>query len=355
MKIQTMNTPAGPTPPPEPPKKPEIENYTGPQDGLSHYDADAARWIRPLNKAVVHLWMHKEVEGAEKIPKEGSHLLCFSHHSYSDASLMQSITDRDYRFMAAKEQFTGIIGTLMTKMGTFPVDRKGDPRKPIEVMTNILDSGLGGAIAPQGGIRPDLTEFKEGPALMALRSKCETMVPVVLHYTDHKATVGEKLATYGTTAAIVAGGLAAAIGGGPVARAVSGVLTGAVSGATVGGAIAFSRGAGKDIKERIMDSLPAAGYGALAGAAVGGVGNVALGDRAIWLAAPMTVTTGAVGLALAKGYNERKDAYVVVGDAVKVEPYRQMENKKEAREKLTTDLYNQMLAIKTKMKEEHGT
>lgn len=330
----------------------EIPNYTGPEDGLSHYDPKAAAWIRPLNKGLVGAWLHTDVQGKENIPESGAHMLCFNHGAYSDAPLVQSLTDRDYRFMAAKEQFTGIVGKAMTALGSVPVDRGGASSKPIEVMIDLLNEGKGVAIAPEGRIHSDgkIHEFKGGPAMIALRSQCETLVPVVIHYEDHKVTNTERIATYATAGAMVAGGLAAAAMGGPVIRALSGVLTGALSGAAVGGGVGFARSQAKDVKDKIGDAAKAAGIGALLGAAGGGAGGALLpAQQATYLAAPLSLGAGAVGLVAAKAFHERKDARVVVGEGIPVEPYRQMENSKEAREKLTSDLRQRMIEIKSEL------
>jgi len=330
------------------PKEKEIPGYTGPTDGRSHYNPDQAGKWRALNKGITALWMHVDRRGQENIPSSGAHMLCFNHQSYADASLVTSMTDRDYRFIAAKEQFVGLIGTAMKDMGAIPVDRKSAATTTIEVVTELMDNGIGTAIAPEGGIKKggDIHEFKEGPALMALRSKCETMVPVVIHFKPHEVGVANRVGTYLTAGAMVAGGLAAAALGGPAVRAVAGVITGAITGAAVGGGIGFATSKETDIKDRAMGSLKSVGLGALLGAATGGVGGYALGANALWLGAPLSVGAGAVGLGLAKAFNERQDAVVVAGKGIDVAPYRAMENKKEARAKLTADLHANMVEIK---------
>jgi len=359
MKITTNNAtvPQRLSTPAKPKAEKEIPGYTGPTDGLSHYDPKAAAWIRPINKAIVGAWLHTDVKGKENIPESGAHMLCFNHSAYADAPLVQSLTDRDYRFMAAKEQFTGIVGKAMTALGSVPVDRGGASMKPVEVFVDLLNEGKGVAIAPEGRIHSDgkIHEFKGGPAMMALRSKCETLVPVVIHYEDHKLTKTERVATYLTAGAVVAGGLAAAAMGGPILRAAAGVITGALSGAAAGAGVGFVRSDAKDIKDKIGDAAGAAGWGALIGAAGGGIGGAVLGNHAMYLAAPLSVGAGAVGLVAAKAFNERKDARVVVGEGIPVEPYRQMGNNKEAREKLTSDLRDRMIQIKTELEGESAT
>lgn len=350
-QARAPQTPSGePTPPPAPKKEKVIAGYSGPEDGMSHYNPDAAKWLLPANKAIVHLWRDMEVKGKENIPDTGAHMLCFNHNSFSDASIVQTLTNRDYRFMAAKEQFVGPIGKAMTALGSVPVDRSAASTKPIEVMTELMNNGIGTAIAPEGRINElpggEIGEFKGGPAMMALRSKCESMVPVVIHYEKHAPTVGDKVKTYLTASAIVAGGMAAALAGGPALRALSGVITGALTGGLAGAGVGFATSDAKDTRGKLTGSLKTAGLGAAIGALTGGVGGVALGSNAIYLAAPLSAGAGLLTLAGAKAYHERTEAHVVVGKGIPVEPYRQMEDKGDARKKLTEDLRNTMVAMK---------
>ncbi len=184
---------------------------------------------------------------------------------------------------------------------------------------------------------------------MALKSKAETMIPVVIHYEEHKATTGDRIKTYLTAGAVVAGGIACAMAGGPILQAVSGVLTGAVTGAAVGGGIAFAKSGSSDMREKVGSALSGAKWGALAGAATGGLGGTLLGSHAMYVAGPLSVGTGLVALAGAKAYHERTEAHVQIGKGIPVAPYREMSGK-EGREKLTTDLHDNMQGIKDGIK-----
>lgn len=334
--------------------KKTIPNYTGPATNGSFYNEKAAPKIRALNKGLVALVMRKEAQGVENIPTEGAHMLCFNHESMTDASLIASLTDSDYRFVAAKEQFTGPIGKAMTALGTIPVDRGGrGQRETIETVTDLQNNGERVAIAPEGGIKADgkINDFKEGPAMMALRSKTETMIPAVLDYQPYESGVLNKTATYLTTGAVVAGSLAATVFGGTVGQAVSGAITGAVTGALAGGAIGTKMSPHRSIRHKVEDKgLSGAAIGAVLGAAAGGFGAAALGDSALWLTAPMTAVTGAVTLGLSKAINERKHGRVIVGKGIEVAPYRAMEDQKEARAKLTADLKARMEELHAQIK-----
>ena len=331
--------------------KPErrIPNYTGPEGAVSNVNEKAAKWLRPLNKGLTNLLMRVETQGTENIPQDGAHILCFNHESMTDASLMQSVIgDADYRFIGAKEQFTGPMGKAMTALGTIPVDRGGSgQREMLATVKDLLDNGTGVAIAPEGRINSDgkINEFKEGAALMALTSNAESMVPLVVDYQAHKASNLDRVKTYLAAGAVVAGGLAAAGFGGPAVRAISGALTGAITGMVAGGVVGTMSSSETSVRAKVEGKgLKGAGLGALVGAMAGGFGGVALGDSATWLAAPLSVVSGAVTLGVAKGINERKHAKVIVGKPFPIAPYREMD-KKDSRAKLTDDLRNTMVEL----------
>ncbi len=323
-----------------------IPNYTGPKTTASEYDPKAAKYLKPANKLLVKAWMHTDIKGKENIPESGGHMICFNHESMSDASLVQSLTDGDYRFVAAKEQFVGPVGKAMKALVAIPVDRDKPSREVIDVSTGLMNQGTGIAIAPEGGIRADgrINSFKEGPAKMALESDCETMIPVVLDYSPHPMSAGNKIGTYLAAGAVAVGGLAAAFVGGGTAQAISGAVTGVLAGAAIGGAAGFmmSKKAGT---AKVGDAVKAAGLGAVALGVGGGFGAGALGSHAPYLLAPLSVVGGATALAGAKMFNERKDAKVIAGQGIPVEPYRQMEDQQAARKQLTRDLRTRMMEL----------
>lgn len=346
-----MKITQAPTPPLAPPKR-DIGACTAPEDGKSHYDPEAAKWLRPLNRhVVVGMAARVRVEGAENLPLEGAHMLCPNHQSLLDPPIAASLNNKDWRFMAAKEQFVGWIGTAMTKMGAFPVDRKKPGMAP-ETGIDLLNDGKGLGIFPEGGIFEDgsVHDLKEGTAMMALGSKCETLRPVGIHYEPADPSFLRKLTTYGGGAAVMAGGLACALSGVPTLQALGGALTGAATGVIVGGVV----GALKPhpiTTARGMRAAEFAGWGALAGAALGGAGCVALGAHAAYLAAPISAGAGLLTTGILDQLSERPLAQVVVGKPIEVAPYHDIADKKEARKKLTADLQAAMVAAKKRAEE----
>ena len=81
------------------------------------------------------------VEGAENEPLEGGYIACANHISFLDVIVMAVATKRQIRFMAKKELFgIPILGKLITALGAFPVDRKGNSAGSIKKSINLLES-----------------------------------------------------------------------------------------------------------------------------------------------------------------------------------------------------------------------
>lgn len=327
-------------------KKKLPSGYTGPLDGGSHYDEKVGPWLHRLNKVGMAAVARVHVQGRENIPETGSSMLCFNHQSYTDPPLVASLSDRDWRFMAAVDQFTGLAGKAMTALGAFPVDRGANPSRPLDVAKGLLDSGKGVGIFPEGGIFRDgsVHPLKEGTAMIALRSQCQTVVPGAIRYEKHAPTLGERVKSYASAAAVTTGAVACAVAGGPVlvaSMAVTGLVTGVVAGSASG---AVLKGLHKDIKEVAQQALQGGLIGAVAGVTVGVLGAAVLGNPLL-VAVPLAGVTGLATLALGKALSHRVDAYVTVGAPIEVEPYRQLPPK-EGRRQLTADLHAAMVALK---------
>lgn len=82
------------------------------------------------------------VEGAENEPAEGGFLVCSNHLSFFDVIVMAVATKHQIRFMAKKELFgIPLLGKLITALGAFPVDRKGNSVGSIKKTIALLETG----------------------------------------------------------------------------------------------------------------------------------------------------------------------------------------------------------------------
>ena len=129
------------------------------------------------------------VEGAENEPLEGGYLACANHISFFDVIVMAVATKRQIRFMAKKELFgIPILGKLITALGAFPVDRKGNSVGSIKKSISLLEAGEVVGMFPQGHryagreLESVRDEVKGGAAMAVWHAK----VPVLPMYIETK-------------------------------------------------------------------------------------------------------------------------------------------------------------------------
>lgn len=300
-----------------------------PTDGVSHYNPAVAVWARPLNKLAMHLMFKQDYQGLEKLPTSGGHLLCPNHQAMVDAPLVASLTDRDNRFMAAKEQFVGAQGWLMRNVGAFPVDRKNPGPLPLEHSRAMLDAGKPVVMFPEGGIfrTGEVNPLKTGAARIATSSKCQSIVPITIHFQESDAPSTSRkamgLAMVASVTALAAAGAYLS----PTVRAITGGITGGLAGVHLG-------------KKPLHKALFTAG-GFVAGCLGGALSPPGVG-------ALTALGTGVVSHKFDNYLAQRPTARVVVGDPLVVEDYVSRYGS-QAEEHLTADLHTALNEPKVRM------
>ncbi|MGE0492633.1 MAG: lysophospholipid acyltransferase family protein [Vulcanimicrobiota bacterium] len=324
--------------------------YRGPADGLSQPDLAAQRWLKPAARVLHGVMVRQQVSGLDHLPEDGAQLFCPTHQSGIDAGLIMGLSNRDMRFMAAREQFNGMQGPILTKMGAFPVDRAHPGRTTLKHSVDVLKDGKALVIFPEGGIPSNggdgkIGEFKEGPGWIAVHAGAESVVPITMHVgANQESRPLAHLTGVAGAAGLVALGLCGAAGG-TAAQVATGVIGGALIGAFTG-----SRFAKPDPKtawnpypgfqQRTLNGLK----GAAAGAAAGAVAALIPGGAAV-----AAVGGGLSSYGLARDFIERPVAKIEIGQPLKVSDYVASHGKKEAGNALMADLHTQMAATKARL------
>jgi 1-acyl-sn-glycerol-3-phosphate acyltransferase len=107
--------------------------------------------------------------GSENVPVSGPLIVACNHVSNLDPPLLGSFFPRQISYMAKKELFdVPVLGTLITAVGAYPVDRAGSAASAIKRSVEVLRAGGCVGIFPEGGrnVRGD-KEPRGGVALLA--------------------------------------------------------------------------------------------------------------------------------------------------------------------------------------------
>jgi 1-acyl-sn-glycerol-3-phosphate acyltransferase len=114
------------------------------------------------------LWRERTY-GTENVPMTGPLIVACNHVSNLDPPLLGANCPRQISYMAKKELFEiPVLGSLISGLGAYSVDRQGSARAAIKRSLEILNAGGCVGIFPEGGrnVHGD-KEARTGAALLA--------------------------------------------------------------------------------------------------------------------------------------------------------------------------------------------
>ncbi len=131
----------------------------------------------------------------EQVPMEGALIVAANHTSFGDPPVVACATGRRLNFMAKAELFKPpIFGSLIRRLGAFPVHRGEADTEAIRHTLDLLAEGEAVLVFPEGG-RGDgktLQPANKGVTLLARKSGAQ-VIPVGLCDTDKWLPYGAKL------------------------------------------------------------------------------------------------------------------------------------------------------------------
>jgi 1-acyl-sn-glycerol-3-phosphate acyltransferase len=152
--------------------------------------------LRPIHTLFVPSFFRIKVRHADRIPKQGPVILTPTHRSRWDPMIMPYLTRRLLRSMASHDEFVGVQGWFMGKLGAFPVNTRRPSPSTLKTCVEILASRDVLVIYPEGTIfyyPPDQVHpLRPGTAWIALKAQQEMpdspvrVVPVRIRYSQLK-------------------------------------------------------------------------------------------------------------------------------------------------------------------------
>jgi 1-acyl-sn-glycerol-3-phosphate acyltransferase len=154
--------------------------------------------VGPFLLTVFRPW----VRGSENVPQKGAVIFASNHLSFIDSVFLPIVVDRQIRFLAKSEYFTGrglkgwIVKKFFIAIGQLPIDRSGGKASEASLNTGLEHLSTGGqlGIYPEGTRSHDgrLYRGRTGIARMVLESGA-TVIPVAMIDTDKVMPVGTKI------------------------------------------------------------------------------------------------------------------------------------------------------------------
>ncbi len=120
------------------------------------------------------------ITGREHVPKHGPAVLAVKHYSRWDPSFLYLLSFRPMRYMTNANQFEGIQGWCIRRLGAFPVDISRPQSSSLRHSIDLLHQGHKLVIFPEGGIVRDqpLRSLKPGLARLVLQAESTASSPI---------------------------------------------------------------------------------------------------------------------------------------------------------------------------------
>ncbi|MBD2368509.1 1-acyl-sn-glycerol-3-phosphate acyltransferase [Leptolyngbya sp. FACHB-402] len=153
----------------------------------------------PIHRTFLRLYFSSiEIQGRENLPQQGPCILASKHFSRWDPLVLSLLSQEPLRFMTNANQFTGIQGWAIERLGAFPVNLARPSVSSLRCAIELLQAKHKLVIFPEGGIVRDqpLREFKTGLARLVLQAEASgeikvPILPIALFYSP-TASAGAK-------------------------------------------------------------------------------------------------------------------------------------------------------------------
>lgn len=137
-------------------------------------------FARNLLKFIYQLLFRLEAKNLHYVPVTGGVVLCSNHISLLDPPAIGVFIKRRISFMAKKELFdVPLLGSIIKKLGAFPVNRSGVGKETIKTAMKLLREGEMMGIFPEGTRNQGGAAAKKGAAMIALKSGA-AIIPVAV-------------------------------------------------------------------------------------------------------------------------------------------------------------------------------
>jgi len=130
------------------------------------------KMLRAVLLFLCRVFLGMRIQGLENVPASGGVLVVANHLHNADPVLISIAFPRPLHFMAKKELFgVPVVGWVISRVGSFPVDRGRADRTAIRRALATLDQGIALGIFPEGtrSRTRQIERVHSGVGMLALR------------------------------------------------------------------------------------------------------------------------------------------------------------------------------------------
>lgn len=139
--------------------------------------------LLPFHRLLLSLYFRSIlITGTEHLPGEGPLVLAPKHYSRWDPLLIALLSTEPLRFMTNANQFSGLQGWLIQRLGAFAVNLARPSISSLRLAVELLQSGKKLVLFPEGGIVRDrpLRDLKSGLARLVLQAEATAPEPITI-------------------------------------------------------------------------------------------------------------------------------------------------------------------------------
>ncbi|MCS6813736.1 MAG: 1-acyl-sn-glycerol-3-phosphate acyltransferase [Cyanobacteria bacterium] len=146
-------------------------------------------FLLPVHRLFLSLYFSQIViHNYHHLPTQGPLILAVKHYSRWDPVIVPLLSTTPYYFLTNANQFEGVQGWFISRLGAFPVDVDQPKPSSLRTVVTLLQQGKKLVIFPEGGIvtNQPLRSLKPGLARLVLQAEKDgqsiPIVPVALRY-----------------------------------------------------------------------------------------------------------------------------------------------------------------------------
>lgn len=150
--------------------------------------------LRAVLLFLCRIFLGMRVQGLQNVPSSGGLLVVSNHLHNADPVLISIAFPRPLHFMAKKELFgVPVIGWVISRVGSFPVDRGRADRTAIRRAQATLDQGIALGIFPEGtrSRTRRIERVHTGVGMLALRGNAP-ILPIAITGSERLPGSGTK-------------------------------------------------------------------------------------------------------------------------------------------------------------------
>ncbi|CAN5845980.1 lysophospholipid acyltransferase family protein [soil metagenome] len=152
--------------------------------------------LKPIHSLFMRMYFRIQVHNPERVPQDGPVILAPTHRSRWDTFFLHLLTRRYPRFMTSQDEFVGVQGWFIRRLGAFPVNTRRPTAGVMRHCRELLLAGEPLVIFPEGTLfydPPDhIHPIKPGVSWLALDCQRRLpdvklrILPIRLNYGDRK-------------------------------------------------------------------------------------------------------------------------------------------------------------------------